>query len=181
MLATIITLIHLSALSQIESGDRDAAVGPDGEVTRYQVLPAAARREVRENAECRRRNAEFKKRGWERDPELSRLIARGIWEKRAATFRVAHRRPPTLPELYLLWHRPRRVLAPLRRELERATRFQNMVEALTKTQDQIGHIGHIGPGRTVGRALSQHPRGDRCRDAVAERNGEQRRLTQATL
>jgi len=35
-------------------------------------------------------------------------------------------------ELYLCWHRPGRVLNPRPKELERAQRFANLVEALEK-------------------------------------------------
>jgi hypothetical protein len=141
MLATFITAIHLAALGQIESGDRDAAVGRDGEVTRYQVLPSVAAREWRESLGAKVQSPKSKAQsrlpdGWARDTGLATALARGIWENRAATFRVANRRDPMLPELYMLWHRPGRVLAPRRRELARARRFETVAQALTLRDTQ---------------------------------------------
>lgn len=135
MVATFITAVHLTALSQIESGDRDVVVGKSGELTRFQILPAVAAREMRENPLLRGRTFPA---GWERDESLARIVALGIWEKRVATFRLAYRRDPTLLELYLCWHRPGRVLNPRPAERERAERFENLVrsnEALRRADE----------------------------------------------
>jgi hypothetical protein len=124
----IITAIHLAALSQMESGDRDAAVGSSGEITRYQIMPREARREI-----CAQGLTEVLPADWSLNPDMSARIARGLWLKRVETFQYAHRRNPTTQELYLLWHRPGRVLNPHPRELERAQRFENLVQEAMKT------------------------------------------------
>lgn len=119
----------MAALSAVESGDRDGAIGRNGELSRYQMMPAAARHEWRAWTPAHAGKA--LPAGWARDPALARRLAAGIWEDRAATFRVVYRRSPNLRELYLCWHRPGRVLAPKRRELARAERFANVVGRLT--------------------------------------------------
>jgi hypothetical protein len=113
----IITAIHLAALSQIESGDNPKAVGKDGERTSYQISPEVARNEFKMSlAElCRLPKAEL-------DGRMNE-----VWTARIAIFRRQNDRYPTLPELYLIWHRPARVLNPKPREKERAARFMNLV------------------------------------------------------
>lgn len=121
MLISLITAAHLAALSQIESGDRDAARGKAGETSRYQFLPALAKREISENAALRGRTFAA---DWEEDDRITRQIALGLWQKRVDTFRVVYHREPNLEELYLCWHRPARVLNPRPHEAERARRFE---------------------------------------------------------
>lgn len=128
MIASLITAVHLAALSQIESGDNNHAIGKAGEVSRYQIMPEAAEREVRENAVLRGRPFHA---GWAVDESLARAVALGIWEKRVAVFRLVYRREPTVEELYLCWHRPARVLNPKPRELARAVRFANLFKSLS--------------------------------------------------
>ena len=128
MIATFITAIHLAALSQVESSDRDYAKGMDGEISRYQFLPSEASREIRENLLLRGKTFSA---GWWLDKKVARTVAAGIWEKRVATFRLVYRRDPTPPELYLCWHRPGRVLAPRPAEKVRAERFANLVGKLS--------------------------------------------------
>jgi len=130
MVTTFITAIHLAALSQIESGDRDGVAGRDGEITRYQILPSEAARELRENLLIKSKHVTIA--GLQRDSGMARVCAAGIWEKRVETFKLAYRREPTLQELYLCWHRPGRVLNPRPAELERAKRFTNLVLAMEK-------------------------------------------------
>jgi hypothetical protein len=105
---------RFSALSMIESGDRDNAHGPDGEVTRFQISPETLR--------------EFGIRRADLRTEAGALaVAKRIMEVRAARFAAEYHRPPTAGEWYLLWHRPGRVNHPTARELERAQRFANLV------------------------------------------------------
>ena len=120
---SIITAIHLAALSQIESGDNDKAIGKNGEVTRYQVAPKVWRAELAARTSPITDPA---------NPKLALIVAFGIWDRRAETFRLEHRRKPTLQELYLLWHRPARVLNPKPRERERAQRFENLMIELQR-------------------------------------------------
>ena len=114
---SIITAIHLAALSQIETGDNAKAVGKDGERTRYQISPEAARSEFKMSLAklCQLPKAEL-------DGRMNE-----VWTARVAVFRLQNDRYPTLPETYLLWHRPARVLNPRPREKERAARFMNLV------------------------------------------------------
>ena len=93
-----------------------------------------------------------------RDPALARRLAAGIWEDRAATFRVAYRRSPNLRELYLCWHRPGRVLAPKRRELARAERFAKCLidlNAIAPLEDPNLHPWLIGVLFTLCRRFQQ--------------------------
>lgn len=124
--ASIITAVHLAALGQIESGAHDAAVGRAGEVSRFQIMPAVAAKEIRDRNPAGGRLPAY----WQLRPDLAAEVARGIWEKRVATFRLVYRRDPSPVEIYLCWHRPGRVLNPRPRELERATRFADLLQSL---------------------------------------------------
>lgn len=126
----IITAIHLAALSQIESGDRDRIVGRSGEVSRWQIMPDVALRQMRGHPEIFNKGSSVSELIWQSD--LARQVVFSEWESRAQQFAAAHRRPPTTAELYLLWHRPARVIAPKRTELELARRFENLVRKLQK-------------------------------------------------
>ena len=124
-IASIITAIHLAALSQIESGDNAKAVGKDGERTRYKISPEVARSEFKMSvaALCRLPKAQL-------DGRMNE-----VWTARVAIFRLQNDRYPTLPELYLLWHRPGTLRCGHRKntakELDRANRFMNLVLDLT--------------------------------------------------
>ena len=120
MAATFITALQLAALSQIESGDRDRMVGRQGEVSRYQIMPAVWRKECRGFFLLHQTKPELE--------PLATAVARDLWERRVQEFAAKQRRYPTRFELYLLWHRPGRVLAPLDLERERAERFANLLE-----------------------------------------------------
>jgi len=122
-IASIITAVHLAALSQIESADHDKAIGKNGEVSRYQVAPKVWR------AELAARHSPVTNPA---NPKLALIVAFGIWDRRAEAFRLEHRRKPTLQELYLLWHRPARVLNPKPRERQRAQRFENLMIELQR-------------------------------------------------
>ena len=128
----IITAIHLAALSQIESGDRDRIIGRAGEVSRWQIMPEVARRQLKLCPELRTQPYTLTDLIWNAD--AARIIVASEWESRAQAFQTQHLRAPTVPELYLLWHRPARVLAPKPAELERARRFENIVRKLTAAQ-----------------------------------------------
>ena len=129
-LVTKILAVHLAALSQVESNDRDDKVGPSGEVSRYQILPVVWRREAAlERLKADSRGLAFVEPS-ANNPAQARAVARTIWENRVEMFRLAHRRGPSLTELYLLWNKPRRVLNPRRTELDRAKRFENLAVKL---------------------------------------------------
>ena len=116
---SIILAIHLAALSQIESGDNDNAVGKAGEITRYQVLPEVLHQNGFGTADVDGHKS-------------AAVVAKAIWEKRVDQFIKAHSRQPSDAELYLLWHRPARVMKPTRKELARAERFANLLGELKR-------------------------------------------------
>src|SRR5436853_1422684 len=62
-----------AALSQIESGDNDKAVGPAGEISRYQIKPEVWRRYAESDAD------------WQ-DPEASLAVAREVMRERCTDF-----------------------------------------------------------------------------------------------
>ena len=83
---------RLDALSQIESQNNDRAIGPQQEVSRYQILPAF----------------------WEQanvpwhptNPILARGVVSWIMQARCRTFEARYHRAPDDFEYYILWHRP---------------------------------------------------------------------------
>jgi len=126
---SIITAIHLAALSAVESGDTDAAIGAFGEKSRYQIMPGVAMSAVEKYRELRDIRLTV---DWPLNEPLARRIAKTIWTHQLIHFQMRYQRSPSLPELYLLWHRPGRPLDPTPVEWERALRFRNVVESLTK-------------------------------------------------
>ena len=103
-----------SALSQIESGDDDHAVGAAGEVSRYQIKPEVWQRYAASKAD------------WT-NPEAALSVARQAMQERCAAFEHAARRPPTDLEFYILWNAPAQVQRPGKVVLDRAERFCNLV------------------------------------------------------
>jgi hypothetical protein len=103
------------ALSQIESGDNDRAVGAAGEISRYQIKPEVWQRyaPVRAN--------------WEEQKEAL-AVAKVIMEQRSVDFQRTVGRVPTDFEFYVLWNAPARVGKPSPAISERAQRFCNLVE-----------------------------------------------------
>jgi hypothetical protein len=118
MIHMLITAVHLAALSQLETGDDDAAVSSTGAVSRwqcsYEVWQANA-------AGVDPRNYEAAK----------RKVTR-IWQSRINHFEKTHQRPPTVQEIGLLWHKPGRVSNPNPEEADYAKRFENLVRKLGK-------------------------------------------------
>jgi len=104
-----------SALSQIESGDNDRAVGAAGEISRYQIKPEVWQRFAPAAA------------NWE-DQKQALAVAKIIMEQRYADFQRAADRAPTDFEFYVLWNAPARVGKPGPAISERAQRFCNLVE-----------------------------------------------------
>ena len=105
-----------SALSQIESGDNDQAVGAVGEVSRYQIRPEVWRRYAATDAD------------WT-NPASALSVARRAMQERCAAFERAAHRPPTDLEFYILWNAPAQVHRPAKVVLERAERFCNLVNS----------------------------------------------------
>src|SRR5690242_10490148 len=88
-----------SALSQIESGDNDKAVGRIGEISRYQIRPDIWAALAPENAD------------WE-NPKDALKVAKDAMKKRCADFEKSHHRTPTDFEFYVLWNAPAQIERP---------------------------------------------------------------------
>jgi len=93
----------------LESGDDDHAVGPGGEISRYQI-----RRELWPG-------------GNPQDINLALNTAREIMQPRLDEFKSSHRREATDFEFYVLWNAPWQVDHPSTVVTERARRFANLV------------------------------------------------------
>lgn len=103
------------ALSAIESGDDDNAVGRSGEVSRYQIMRSVWR--------------QYGKGLNPRNPVHAKSVALKILLDRSEAFALRHNRPPSNRELYGLWNAPAQTmkLAMSRRVAERAVRFESLV------------------------------------------------------
>ena len=103
------------ALSQVESGDDDNAVGRSGEVSRYQIMRSVWR--------------QYGKGLNPRNPVHAKSVALKILSDRSEAFALRHNRPPSNRELYGLWNAPAQTmkLAMSRRVTERAVRFESLV------------------------------------------------------
>lgn len=98
-----------AALSMIESGDDDSAIGSLGEVSRFQIRPYLWPGGNPHNA------------GKALD------VAQKIMKPRIAKFTQTHNRAPTDFEFYVLWNAPQQVDHPCRAVKKRAERFANLV------------------------------------------------------
>lgn len=105
--------IYLRTIAQIETGDNPTKIGRDGERTRWQI-----------------RRTEWEQRSsvpfWQADDVEGRRVAALLLSSRIREFEEKHTRPPTPEQVYLLWHRPARVLSPTPAEQKRAERFANL-------------------------------------------------------
>jgi hypothetical protein len=98
------------ALSMIESGDNDYAVGTAGEISRYQIKP------------------EFWPGGDPSNAHAALATARQIMRARVEAFERAHGRSPSDFEFYILWNAPGEVNHPHAVVQERARRFENLIQ-----------------------------------------------------
>jgi hypothetical protein len=112
---------RLDALSQIETGNNDYAIGTRQEVSRYQILP-----EFWQEANV----------AWHpTDPASAKIVVKWIMQGRCQSFESRYHRSPTDFEYYILWHRPaslvgRSVSRPLTLgEIDRARRFANLCQS----------------------------------------------------
>ena len=114
--ASALAMDRFAALSMIESGNNDSAIGPSGEISRYQVLPATWQHYTQ---------------GKTLDPlnaTNSLSIAQTIMSERCAEFQKTNHRPPGDFEFYLLWNCPARVAHPSKLAADRAQRFANLCQ-----------------------------------------------------
>src|SRR5215467_12617846 len=86
-----------AALSQIESGDNDHAVGRQGEVSRFQIRPEVWRRYAPMKADWRK-------------PSDALSVATVAMRDRCLAFERNFHRPPTDLEFYVLWNAPAQIL-----------------------------------------------------------------------
>jgi len=98
-----------AALSMLESGDDDHAVGPGGEISRFQI-----RRELWPG-------------GNPQDAHDALSAAQEIMQSRLDEFQHTHKRPATDFEFYVLWNAPWQQDHPSTAVTERARRFSNLV------------------------------------------------------
>ena len=98
-----------TALSMIESGDNDRAVGPGGEISRFQIQP------------------QLWPGGNPRDSKVALVAAQEIMNQRLTEFSHSHQREATDFEFYVLWNAPWQADHPSKTVTERARRFANLV------------------------------------------------------
>ena len=108
--ATAPAMDRWAALSMIESGDDDRAVGPGGEISRYQIRP------------------ELWPGGNPTNTQIALAAAQQIMRPRIEAFSRSHRRTPTDFEFYVLWNAPWQVDRASAAVTERARRFSNLVQ-----------------------------------------------------
>jgi hypothetical protein len=99
-----------AALSMIESGDDDRAIGPGGEISRFQIRP------------------ELWPGGNPQDTQIALVAAQEIMLPRIELFQRTHQRMPTDFEFYVLWNAPWQADHPSAKVTERARRFSNLVQ-----------------------------------------------------
>ena len=100
-----------SALSMIESGNNDHAVGAVGEVSRFQIRP------------------ELWPGGDPLNPEEALTAAQKTMNPLLSRFERNHKRQPTDFEFYVLWNAPWQADHPSGVVRERARRFANLVQS----------------------------------------------------
>lgn len=99
------------ALSMIESGNNDHAIGLVGEISRFQIRP------------------ELWPGGNPHNPEQALTAAQKTMIPRLNQFERSHKRQPTDFEFYVLWNAPWVVDHPSAVVKERAQRFVNLVQS----------------------------------------------------
>jgi hypothetical protein len=107
---------RIAALSMLETGDDDQAIGRAGEISRYQVLKAEWQNVTN--------SVNFT------DSETARAVVLQIMEKRVQAFQARFNRMPTDFEFYGLWNAPSQVMrsqvSPI--VAGRCQRFANLCE-----------------------------------------------------
>jgi hypothetical protein len=103
-----------AALSMIESGDDDHAIGAGGEISRFQI------------------QRKLWPGGDPQNPQVALAVAQEIMRPRLAGFQQSHQRVATDFEFYVLWNAPWQVDHPGAVVTERARRFANLVELVRR-------------------------------------------------
>lgn len=94
----------------LESGNNDRAVGPGGEISRFQIRP------------------ELWPGGSPTNTVMALSAAQEIMLSRIEQFKQSHQRMPTDFEFYVLWNAPWQVDHPSPAVTERARRFSNLIQ-----------------------------------------------------
>jgi hypothetical protein len=102
-----------TALSMIESGDDNSAIGPGGEISCFQI-----QRELWPGGDPQNR-------------QLALAVAQEVMRPRLTKFRQSHKRDVTAFEFYVLWNAPQQITHPSAVVSERARRFSNLVELVS--------------------------------------------------
>lgn len=105
-----------AALSMLESGNNDAAIGRAGEVSRFQIKPALWEKYGGPYPVTARTN-----------PLAALFVAQAIMGDRCGEFERRFHRSPTDFEYYVLWNAPAQIQKPRRVVAERASRFCHLV------------------------------------------------------
>jgi hypothetical protein len=148
LLATcpLAAMTRWSALSMIESGDNDRALGTATEVSRYQIKLTLWNRLAPEGSPLNR------------DDALA--VAQAIMRVRCAAFERQYRRPPTDFEFYVLWNAPAQLLtsgqhaACTEAVAERARRFCNLIQVPDSNQAVRPASASAAKTQPAGDALS---------------------------
>jgi hypothetical protein len=109
---------RFTALSQIESGDNDFAVGRAGEISRYQI-----RRELWQKVTSVPLSQAT-------NSAVAINVAKSIAMARMENFRQQYNRPPTDLEFYILWNAPGEISHPSHVVRSRASLYANLVSAV---------------------------------------------------
>ena len=107
---------RFAALSMLESGDDDFAVGRYSEISRYQIRPEIWQ-QVTSTPVSQATNA-----------AVALGVAQAVAAKCCQDFQKQHGRPPSDYEFYILWNAPAQVDNPSRAVRARAERFANLVQ-----------------------------------------------------
>ena len=126
-----------AALSQIESGDDDTAVGAAGEISRYQMKPELWQRYAAPDAD------------WQVSADAL-VVAQKIMKARCMNFANKLGRQPTDFEFYVLWNAPGQISQPTRPVRERAERFSNLVNRPEQVEAMIGTPAQLDTATTAG-------------------------------
>jgi hypothetical protein len=116
-----------AALSMLETGDNDRAVGSAGEISRFQVRKAEWRTVTNSPNYT--------------DSETARKVMLHIMDKRVQAFKARFNRPPSDFEYYALWNAPSQVMDGKisRTVAARCERFANLC-ARDRTPVQLAMV-----------------------------------------
>jgi hypothetical protein len=103
-----------AALSMIESGDDNSAIGPGGEISCFQI------------------QLQLWPGGDPHDRQLALAVAQEVMRPRLSKFKQSHKRDVTAFEFYVLWNAPQQINHPSTVVTERARRFENLVDLVPR-------------------------------------------------